>query len=240
MTVANFHSSLASMKGSLGNDSFTKLLLHMNGANASTTFTDSNAGGSIKTFTASGNAQLSTSSPPLGSAFGTFDGTGDYIRCPDHADFTLGSGDWTFDFRFNINTSGNGTFRYIFGQSNSSANGGVSVLCRLSDTNQLQLLWTTNGSSFNTKTGSAVMTTSGWRHGGIVRTGNVCKFFIDGSPDGSDTAMTGSIHNSSNSFGVGCGGEINSNTWYGGLDEFRLSNIARWTGAFTPQTSEYA
>src|SRR5262245_59897088 len=37
-----------------GNDSFTKVMLHFNGTDASTTITDSNAGGSAHTWTAAG------------------------------------------------------------------------------------------------------------------------------------------------------------------------------------------
>jgi hypothetical protein len=66
-----------------GNDSFTKILLHMDGANTSTTFTDSNSGGSAHTWTAAGNAQISTATYKLGGASGLFDGTGDFITTPD-------------------------------------------------------------------------------------------------------------------------------------------------------------
>jgi hypothetical protein len=61
-----------------GNDSFTKILLHMDGANTSTTFTDSNSGGSAHTWTAAGNAQISTATYKFGGASGLFDGTGDF------------------------------------------------------------------------------------------------------------------------------------------------------------------
>ena len=73
---------------------FTKSLLHFDGADASTTFTDESG----KTFTARGNAQLDTAQQKFGTASGLFDGTGDYIDTPDHADWFLGTGDFTIDF----------------------------------------------------------------------------------------------------------------------------------------------
>jgi hypothetical protein len=89
-----------------GNDAFTKILLHMDGTNGSTTFTDTNAGGSAHTWTANGNAQISTAQSKFGGASGLFDGTGDYITTPDHADYTLGSGDFTIDLWFNCTAVG--------------------------------------------------------------------------------------------------------------------------------------
>lgn len=67
--------------------SCTKSLLHMNGVDASTTFTDTASGGT-HTWTASGNAQIDTAQSKFGGASGLFDGNGDYIwsaDCPDWA-----------------------------------------------------------------------------------------------------------------------------------------------------------
>src|SRR3972149_9214360 len=67
-------------------DSYTKLLLHMDGANGSTTFTDEMG----QAVTANGNAQISTAQSKFGGASGLFDGTGDYLSVP-------ASADWDFD-----------------------------------------------------------------------------------------------------------------------------------------------
>jgi hypothetical protein len=80
-----------------GNDTYTKVLLHFDGSDASTTITDSNSGGSAHTWTAAGNAQIDTAQYKFGGASGLFDGTGDWVTTPDHADFTLGSSDFTID-----------------------------------------------------------------------------------------------------------------------------------------------
>lgn len=76
------------------------LLLHMDGTNGSTTFTDSS--GTPKTVTANGNAQLSTSAPIFGSASGSFDGTGDFLEAGVAADWTAlhdGTTAWTIDIQ---------------------------------------------------------------------------------------------------------------------------------------------
>lgn len=79
-----------------GIDAYTVLMLHCDGADESTTFTDSSA--SAHTVTAVGNAQLDASYKKFGTASGLFDGTGDYLTVPDHANWNFGTGDFTIDF----------------------------------------------------------------------------------------------------------------------------------------------
>src|SRR3990167_8969973 len=80
-------------------DSYTKLLLHGDGSDASTTITDEIG----KTVTAVGNAQLDTAQKKFGTASILLDGTGDYATVPDSDDWNFGAGDFTIDFwvRFN-------------------------------------------------------------------------------------------------------------------------------------------
>jgi hypothetical protein len=60
------------------------LLLHCDGTNGSTTFTDNSP--SPKTVTAFGNAQISTARSQFGGASGLFDGSGDYLTVGSAAD----------------------------------------------------------------------------------------------------------------------------------------------------------
>ena len=75
-------------------DAYTKALLHFDGADESTTFTDESG----KTWTAQDNAQLDTSVKKFGTASGLFDGTGDYVDSEVSADFGFGTDDFTVDF----------------------------------------------------------------------------------------------------------------------------------------------
>jgi len=67
------------------------------GADGSTVFTDTTG----KVWTPFGNAQIDTS---LGDQRGLFDGSGDYIKTPDHADLNMGTGDFTIAFRLRFNS----------------------------------------------------------------------------------------------------------------------------------------
>ena len=82
-------------------DSYTKLMLHMEGSDGSTTFTDEIG----KAVTANGNAQIDTAQKKFGAASGLFDGTGDYLTLANSNDWSFGSGDFTIDFWVNHATT---------------------------------------------------------------------------------------------------------------------------------------
>jgi hypothetical protein len=223
-----------------GNDAFTKFLLHFNGTDTSTTIVDTNVGGSAHTWTANGNAQLDTGiTPKFGSAALLCDGTGDYVSTPDHADFTLGSGDWTLDGWFNV-AGGAGGARKMYGQCNSTeTTTTISLIGGLSAGNALAVQAYV-GSTQHVIFSSTTFTSAGWHHFAHVRTGNVLKLFVDGVQEGGDLAIAGTVNDSANAWAIGRRGESTTTTWNGSVDEFRLSvGIARWTANFTPPTAEY-
>jgi hypothetical protein len=67
-------------------------LLHFDGANASTTFTDQTG----KTWSAYGGVQIDTAQSKFGGASGLFNGASDYITTPSTAELTFGAGDDSF------------------------------------------------------------------------------------------------------------------------------------------------
>jgi hypothetical protein len=69
-------------------------LLHFDGADTSTSFTDSTG----KVWTAHGDAQISTAESAYGGASGLFGGTG-YITTPDDPDFDYGTQTWDIEFK---------------------------------------------------------------------------------------------------------------------------------------------
>jgi len=223
-----------------GNDAFTKVLLHFDGVDASTTITDSNAGGSAHTWTAYGNAQLDTGiTPKFGTAALLCDGTGDYVEMSDHADLTLGSGNWTAECWFN-RAGGDGGRRFMFGQSVNAMNSNVSINCELNASNVVVASVGNGTATLPQITGTTTFTATGWNHVAVVRTGNTLKLFVNGTQEGGDVSFTGSVHDSSGAFRVGALGGYALLMWNGSIDEFRLSvGVARWTANFTPPTRAY-
>lgn len=221
-----------------GNDQYTKILLPFDGTNGSTTITDVNLGGTPNTWTANGNAALSTAAAKFGPSSLLCDGTGDYVSAPDSADFTLGTGEFTIDLWFN-RQGGNGTRRFMCGQgAGGSTTNAVGI--ELNGSNVV-VGSAGNGSSVTAVTGTTVITATGWNHVAFVRTGNILKLFINGVQEGGDVAFSSSVLNSSTVFAVGRFGSLTTLTWNGYLDEFRLSvGVARWTSNFTPPTGLYS
>jgi hypothetical protein len=72
------------------------LLLHGDGANGSTTITDSSR--LTNTVTAVGDAQISTAQSKFGGASIAFDGSGDYLTISSSSALSIGSGDYTVEF----------------------------------------------------------------------------------------------------------------------------------------------
>ena len=221
-----------------GNDRFTKILLHMEGSNGGTTFTDENAGGSAHTWTPTSATTSSTQAKFGTTALSTGAAAG-FITAPDSTDFTLGSGDFTIDCWF-YRSGGDGTNRFLAGQADSAATSSTRTCdFYLSSGNVVTtIVWV--GATPTSIAGTTTFTAVGWNHAAAVRVGNTLKLFVNGVQEGGDVAFSGTINDSTNKYGVGALGEYTLFNWNGFIDEFRLSvGVARWTANFTPPTIPY-
>jgi len=229
-------------------------LLHFDGTDASTTFTD----GSGKTWTARGTAQLDTAQKKFGTASGLFDGNSDWIDTPDHDDFAMGSGNFTLDFQVRWNslpaTGGATVVQVLFGQSYNTTDwqgGWVLQSWIWSGANTIRYLTFQMQSTGATPAALVALdwdmtsgiTTNTWYHIAIVRYGNSWKMYVDGTSVAS-TTDSDSMPAYGAVFQVGyCSKGIYGGLGYfnGWIDEFRvLKGIARWTGNFTSPTSAYS
>ena len=211
----------------------------MDGADASTTFTDESA----KTWTARGNAQIDTAQSVFGGASGLFDGTGDYIDTPDSADWQLDGGSnankWTIDFRVRFNGDpGTGGVGFVAQIADSTldfwafelGNNALNFWSRVGGTNVILISNAWNPASAT------------WYHVAVVKDGtNGYMMFVDGTQVGSTQTDTSTLANFAVALTVGsftlAATAFALNGW---MDEFRISKgIARWTANFTPPTTEY-
>ncbi len=221
-----------------GIDSYTKLMLHMDGANNSSTFTDSSSG--LHTFT-SYSSTIDTSTSVFGGASGNFP-VNKYISTPASSDFNLGSGDFTIDFRVRLNSTG-GSYHFVtfYGQEVSANDFSFNV--NMQDGTHLQFAYTTTGSSATTLGVSYAFSTNTWYHIAISRTGGKIYFFVNGVLQNvGGTTFTATIYTPSTPLRIGWEGYYTGSPYYldGHLDEFRISKgVARWTSNFTPPTSSY-
>lgn len=217
--------------GQGGIDSYTQLMLHMDGSDEGTTFTDDSGNG--RNGTANGNVNTETDYKKFGTASAEFDGSGDYITVADNNAWAFGSSDFTIDWWFyGPAMTGSGTIWYQRTNSNNY------IRLRHYTDGDFQLYAKGGGSDLVviSTTGTSDIST-GWHHFALVRSGNNWYGFIDGVKDVT-VSDSSSLPNYSGSVYIGYENTVGNYT-KGYIDEFRVSSFARWTDNFTPPASPY-
>jgi hypothetical protein len=196
----------------------TKLLIHADGADGSTSFTDSSASG--HTITANGNAQVDTDQKEFGTGSLLCDGTGDYLSIPDHADWDFGTGDFTIDFWVRFNTL-NPTQPTMIDIGGTAA--GVAI------TYTANQLYTYVAGSVITYSWTPVI--NNWYHVAYVRSSGTIYAFINGTQIGT-TANSNDVQTSQGiRIGSHFGGLSDFDGW---MDEIRIvKGSAVWTSNFS-------
>lgn len=199
------------------------IVAHCNGADTSTTFTDSSQ--YARTLTATSPAQIDTAQSKFGGASGIFDGASADVRAATAADLDFGTGDFTFDAWIRYN-SVPGATQYLWAQDSIVSYLAVSAL-------GLIVAWAAVGFGVRAWTPS----TGVWYHVAMCKSGSDVFLFIDGTQLGTTvTSVTGDAGQDRFVFGAYPAGG-----WHNGwMDEVRVSNIARWVTNFTPPTAEYS
>lgn len=209
------------------------LLMHMDGSNGSTTFTDVKG----KTITPYGNAQISTAQSQFGGASAVFDGAGDYLTAGNSSDFNL-SGDFTIEM-FVYVTAFSNNYASLLGSSTGSfaANATYIMVYGPGDPRYKKFALGLQGTRFVNNT---QLNTGVFYHIAITRSGTSIRLFLDGAQDGTGTSSAAFRFDDS-------GMRIGSNGWDGGgsffngyIDDLRITKgVARYTSAFTVPTEAY-
>lgn len=215
------------------------LLLHCDGSNGSTTFTDSSS--TPKTVTASGGAQVSTAQSKFGGASAMFDGSGDYLSVTYNSALSLISGDFTIEtFIYVIaTTAGSMSILSKDGVSGSSYN---QYAMQVTSAGKLSA-WLGNGNGVSPTgtayTGSTTITTGAWHHVALVKSGSTCLGFLDGTQEWSASAET--MYEGSKALLIGYEtGQPSSAYFNGHIDELRITKgVARYTSNFTPPAAAF-
>ncbi len=219
-------------------DVYTKLMIHGDGSDGSTDFTDGSP--SEHAVTANGNVQLDTAKKRLGTASGLFDGDGDYLSIPDSDDWNFGTGDWTIDFQMRINAMP-ASSAAIYHQSTDNDN---YIEFYITDSGRIGVhSYVSAVLVASYVTPNSILTTATWHHASFVRNGSNFYIFVDGV---SQSLTAGQVIGTSAlpdlTGGIVIGARSNFSQGYNGwLDEFRVSKgIARWTADFTPPASAHS
>lgn len=208
------------------------VLLHFDGANGSTTFTDSGPLGlAISTI---GNAQISTAQSKFGGSSLLLDGAGDRISIAAGPHFNFGTGAWTIEFWIRtsqtdqtwgvmLNRTLDSATQFSWGY-NFVGSGSMRLVERLA----VKIEPTTS------------MNNGNWNHVAITRSSNTVRMFLNGTQVGTYTTsyifwdsttalLLGGFY--TGSFGEDIDGYV---------DEFRVTKgVARYTANFTPPSAPF-
>ena len=171
----------------------------------------------------------------------SFDGSGDYLRFADSADWDFGSDDFTIDFWFYPKAESRMAL-FAFDLDHR-----LGIDFHWAGTRNVNLWASSTGTSWNlihsdgggNGIGSVSLDLNEWHHVAYVRSGNRWMSFIDGVRD-VDVTVAGAVVERDEGINIGNWGGPNTFWLNGHVDEYRISRgIARWTENFTPDTEPY-
>ena len=229
-------------------DANTLALLHFNGANAGTTYTDSSSHN--RTITRINQPSLTSGVVKYGATSGFFDGSDDALSMPDSDDWIWGTNDWTMETWIYMDTNTPTQTYDILGQAktNSTDVGGAwhwTITANAGNKQAFNVYHrnsTTTADDFNFISGTA-LSLSTWHHIAVTRDGGTIRFYKNGVQDGFASVPTSS---GGHLMTGALGGDVfisqrAYSTSYGQLDgyldEMRISNNCRYPNGttFTPQ-----
>ena len=200
------------------NFSSVSLLLHMDGSNGSTTFTDSSSNAHAMSVN-DGSVTITTAQSKFGGAAGEFAGD---LRTPTSSTFTL-NGDFTIEL-WARRTGTTGSFDTLVSASSEN------LLIRASSSNPG---FNFNGTQFAT---GLALTLNTWQHVAMVRSGSTVTAYLDGVSIGTTTSSATLTCN----FLIFGDSAVSGRYFKGQIDEVRVTKgVARYTSAFTPQSAAF-
>ena len=214
------------------------LLLHCDGANGSTTFTDSSSNNLSVT---ASNATISTSNTMSGfGQVGSFDAaSSSYLSLPSSTSFSFGTDDFTVEsWIYPATTSGD---RVIVAKSQDSYTTGFEWWFGVMNNGTLKFTYVNTSSAFYSAQSTTTISANTWTHVAAVRSGSAVTIYINGMSSGTATAQT--IRSTTSSITVArdletTGGSGRFYTGY--IDELRITKgNARYTSNFTPPSSPF-
>ena len=210
-------------------DSSVSLLLHMNGANNSTTFTDNSY--TPKAATVSGNAKISTTDSKFGGSSGYFDGNGDQFYYSYNNDFNLSTGDFTIEGWVNPSSLASQMCPIAKHQTTISQDWQFYII------NSTTIGFAASGLVTRTV---PTITTGTWYHFAVVKLSGNTSIYWNGIRQGATFANVPT--NSVAAVVIGAD-RLNAIQYpfHGYIDEIRVSKgIARYSADFTPSATAFA
>mgnify|MGYP005819822787 CR=1 FL=1 len=235
---------MSTLSGVGGNDSYTKLLLHCDGSDDGTVWTDSSASGHTISKSGGSDPRTKTAIKKFGTASGKWNDS-TYLSAPDSDDWNFGSGDWTIDFwLYHPQHCATDHFDFIISQPNSTSPAGQSYFgTRRSSGGGYYMMGNNSINSAGASSDGFTITLDTWAHYAICQNGDYQYHYKDGvSVNGVGVGKTSTVAFSDMNVPLRVGFQQDVEYYNGYADEIRISKgIARYPGGltFTPFTSPY-
>jgi hypothetical protein len=219
------------------------LLLHCNGSNGGTTFTDNSSIAATVTPT---SCTTSTAQTKYGSASALFNGTSSFLSIPFNSNYRLLGNDWTIEFWIRPTNAAPSAQEYIIShrEDGVGSNQPLLILRRDATTGVITFVHSdASGASITVVSSSASPSTGVWTHVALTRASGTVKVWMGGADvTVSTTNLTTAYPAIDSGHHLFIGSFQPSNTLFynGYLDDIRITNgVARYTSTFTPQTYEF-
>ncbi len=215
-------------------DTSVSLLLHGDGANASTAMIDTSGKG--KSVSVNGNAQITTAQSKFGGAAIAFDGAGDYLTIPYSSDFDFKAGDFTIETW--VYKNGNNANYSRLWNPNGDVYDNISMM--IDGSGNFGVWASIDGVNWNYSLPVVANLANGqWYHLAVSRTGGTLLAFVNGVKYTVTTALGTTPLYSNTAYARVIGGQTGVDRALNGyIDDFRITKgLARYTTDFTPPTA---
>jgi hypothetical protein len=219
----------------------TSLLVHADGANGSTAFIDSSI--YAHTLTASGSAQVTTSSPKFGTGSVTFSSGVGSVSAGASVDLEFASLPFTVEAWAYFTAAPDSSYRAIISKYSDVGTSHLeSWWFGIDNSSKLAFLWSLDG-TYNVSLnllGAISPTLNTWYHLAADRdAAGTLRIYLNGAVLNS-ASVTESFFPSSAACLIGDDGTPTSVSFPGNLDEIRVTKgLARYGGAFTPPAQAF-
>jgi hypothetical protein len=189
-------------------------------------------GGTTHTVAATGNARVSTSQAKFGTGSYTSNSLAGYLNVTPTTDFAFGTGNFTIEFWYRPTAFSPASTLIGFRPKNAEGPYPTIYMNTDSSVNYYAQIATRITSATN------VITVNQWNSIAVVRLSGSTKMYINGTQSGTTFADT--LNYASGACIIGINDfNLTGNPILGNMDEIRVSNVARYSGNYTPATSAF-
>jgi hypothetical protein len=223
-----------------------QLLLHMNGSEGSTTFSDSSYY-SVGT-SANGDAQITTGQYKFGGASAVFDGAGDYVDATATPGFNFGTGDFTVEFwaRTTFDATSVSPYPRVIAPQAGTNTSGTFQIWQSATTSLGKVI---NAFELTVPAGSSVVVSTmqpindgQWHHIAFTRSAGISRAFLDGVLKDTATDNNNYINAGTSGFRIAGRADLSANAFFtGNIDELRITkDVARYLDDFEIPTAAFS